>query len=208
MELLLMILLILTPQCMGLVLPKPAEYGPVSENYICDVNYFKTTDCKTIELDFLKDEFCCKKCPDGQKNPFPQHSISCSGIKEQPTTELENTTSEPFTTAIIETTTAAGTTASDLPDDPTTTAVSIPQKITTEQATKDEIVPPLVTATKLPGATIAWIVASVIIGMIIAALAVYCYCKKKRQSTALKDKPLPVDEENPLVPDLQLADEQ
>nr|XP_039254027.1 uncharacterized protein LOC120331066 [Styela clava] len=208
MELLLMILLILTTLCMGLVLPKPAEYGPVSENYICDVNYIKTTDCETIELDFLKDEYCCKKCPDGRKNPFPQHSISCSDIKEQPTTELENTTPEPFTTAIIETTTAAGTTTPYLPDDPTTTAVSIPQKITSEQDTKDEIDPPLVTATKLPGATIAAIVVSVIIGMIIAALAVYCYCKKKSQNTALEDKPLPVDEENPLVPDPQQADEQ
>nr|XP_039251068.1 uncharacterized protein LOC120328600 [Styela clava] len=200
---------IMAALCIQLANGEPvAEYGPVYEKDICKADYIKTTDCNTIELDIFNDEYCCKKCPNLQQNPDPEHSNSCSYITKQPTTMLKTTTVKPSTTASQRETTTTDRKTAPYLDDPTTTAVSIPQKITTEQDTKDDIDPPLVTATKLPGATIAWIVASVIICMIIAALAVYCYCKKKRQNTAIEDKPLPVDEENPLVPDPQQADEQ
>ncbi|XP_077969679.1 uncharacterized protein LOC120328600 [Styela clava] len=223
---------IMAALCIQLANGEPvAEYGPVYEKDTCKADYIKTTDCITIELDIFNDEYCCKKCPNLQQNPDPEHSNSCSDIKEQPTTELENTTPEPYTTAIIETTTAAGTTASNLPDDPKTTGVSFPEEITSEQANtmRDEIDPP-VTATNLPGATIAAIVVSVIIiGVIIAALGVFYYrrknagycrkllkiCRKKDAASidpSLVEELSPVDQEtaivsDPLVSDTQQADD-
>ncbi|XP_077969685.1 uncharacterized protein LOC144424352 [Styela clava] len=87
MERRLMIIIVILALCLGPTNKKLAEYGPVYENVICDVKYFKTTECTTVELDFLKEDYCCKECPDpdGQENPVPENSISCSYIRNEST---------------------------------------------------------------------------------------------------------------------------
>nr|XP_039250935.1 uncharacterized protein LOC120328490 [Styela clava] len=181
MELLLMLFSILTPMCMNLANTELAEYGPVNEIHICKIDHIQTTDCNTIELDFFNNEFCCRKCPDGQQNSNPEKSNSCSDIPEQPMTELETTIVKPSTTTSqTETPTIARTTAPYLPDDQTTPS---PEETTTEQAViaRDEIDPPPVTNEKLPGSTIAWIVVGVIIGgILLAVLAVHLYRRNNR----------------------------
>nr|XP_039251059.1 uncharacterized protein LOC120328590 [Styela clava] len=173
-----------------------AEYGPVSEDDICNVNYFKTTgtNCNTVKFDFPKEEYCCKPCRDGQENPYPEHRNSCSNIADQTTTgqtEIYTTTQQTFTTASeIQIPATDGTTATNQTDGPTTTAVPFLEEITTEQANtmRGEIGISLVPDTKLDDTTIAWNVVSAIICVILAILAVYFFCKYRKYKKIVKDK--------------------
>ncbi|XP_077969791.1 uncharacterized protein LOC120328590 [Styela clava] len=172
-----------------------AEYGPVSEDDICNVNYFKTTgtNCNTVKFDFPKEEYCCKPCRDGQENPNPEYSNSCTDIAVQTSTgqsELYTMTPKTFTTTSeIQLPATDGTTTTDLSDDQTTSAVPFLEEITKQvNTTGGEIDIPLVTAPKLDCTTIAVITGSVIVIIsVILAIAVY-FSKYRKNKQKKKDK--------------------
>ncbi|XP_077970187.1 uncharacterized protein LOC144424618 [Styela clava] len=161
-----------------------AEYGPVSEDDICNVNYFKTTgtNCNTVKFDFPKEEYCCKPCRDGQENPYPEHRNSCSNIATTTSqTEVYTTTQQTFTTASdIQIPVTDGTPATNQSDDPTSTVVPFQEDITTEQAmtTGNKVDPQQVIKMDDTTCYIIFAILGIII-IVLIAIVVYFYRKYK-----------------------------